>query len=146
MISASAIKLGCVDDFWVSNNSVFVNNFWVNNWLSTLTIPSISHRIRIVLMISKSTTNQFHYRILCLQRISSRCLIVCHQRISSCWRESVLTDKLYVTNELVHADENQFSLTNCMSPTNQFSLPNCSSHYRIVCHQLIYSHCRIVCH
>jgi hypothetical protein len=38
MISASAVKLCCVDDFWVGSDSVFINDFWVSCKPYALTI------------------------------------------------------------------------------------------------------------
>jgi len=40
MISASSMKLCCVEDFWVGSDSVFVNNFWVSSSLYALAIST----------------------------------------------------------------------------------------------------------
>jgi hypothetical protein len=42
MISASTIELGYVNDFWVGINSVFVNDFCVDNKICALTISALA--------------------------------------------------------------------------------------------------------
>jgi hypothetical protein len=48
MISASAVKLGYVDDFWVDSDSFFVNDLWVSSSLCVLTISALAVKLGYV--------------------------------------------------------------------------------------------------
>jgi hypothetical protein len=153
------MKLCCVDDFWVGNDSVFINDFWVSSSPCGLAIsakyavpvnqflflnsvsPTIIFRCQIVV----SASNQFHYRILYCQGIcfslpscGFHCQTLCRQRINFRCR-------------IVMPAANQFSLLNYVLLANQFLLLNCgvSSELAFIvelwCQQWTSFCCRTLC-
>jgi len=134
MFSTSAVEMCCIDDFWVSNDSVFINSFWFSWSLYALAIyvelgvssesvfateswclQWISFRCRKLLNNGICSELDFTVESWCLQQISFRCRKLPNNGVCS---KSVFTTELWCLQQI------SFRSWIVLSTANQFSLLN----------------------